>query len=305
VDWRRYRRPGALADLGDVTLWYDEEAGGEPLVLLGGFGAGHFIWDFVWPLLPEYRRVTLEPRGLGRSDRPPGVADMASKRGSMSASPDVSDLGGSAPGPYGVEVWADDVRRLLDHLGIERTHVWATGFGNYYATRFVADHPDRVGAFVAYTDVWAGDPAKGYDKIWKVYGTIIDTYGTTGRGAQLLTSMFSVPWLPWFPEWEAANLSETMHPDTAAATAGYCLTEADVRADLERIAVPTLVLQGDHGWDGQPLAESDDPSLTLMRERIPHLDVVTIPGSHPAYVIAHKPAECAAVVREFLGRKAA
>jgi len=275
VDWRRYRRPGALADLGDVTLWYDEEdGGGEPLVLLGGFGAGHFIWDFVWPLLPEYRRVTLEPRGLGRSDRPPP--------------------------PYGVEVWADDLRRLLDHLGIERTHVWATGFGNYYATRFVADHPGRVGAFVAYTDVWAGDPAKGYDKIWKVYGTIIETYGTTGWGAQLLTSMFSVPWLPWFPEWEAANLAETMHPDTAAATAGYCLTEADVRADLGRISVPTLVLQGDHGWDGQPLAESDDPSLTLMRERIPHLEVVTIPGSHPAYVIAHKPEECAAVVREFL-----
>ena len=53
-----------------------------------------------------------------------------------------------------------------------------------------------------------------------VYGTIIETYGTTGWGAQLLTSMFSVPWLPWFPEWEAANLSETMHQDTAAATAG-------------------------------------------------------------------------------------
>jgi pimeloyl-ACP methyl ester carboxylesterase len=277
VDWQSNRRPGALADLGDVTLWYDEEdGGGEPLVLLGGFGAGHFIWDFVWPLLPALRRVTLEPRGLGRSDRP-------------------------AP-PYGVQTWADDLRRLLDHLGIERTHVWATGFGNYYATRFVADNPDRVGAFVAYTDVWAGDPSKGYDKIWKVYGTIIETYGTTGFGAQLLTSMFSVPWLPWFPAWEAQNLAETMHPDTAAATAGYCLTEADVRADLERISVPTLVLQGDHGWDGQPLEATDDHSLQLMRERIPQLEVVTVPGSHPAYVIAHKPEDCAAVVRDFLAR---
>jgi pimeloyl-ACP methyl ester carboxylesterase len=276
VDWRRFRRAGRIADLGDVRLWYDDEEGGDPLVLVGGFGAGHFIWDFVWPLLPEFRRVTLEPRGLGRSERPPP--------------------------PYGVEVWADDLRRLLDHLEIERTHVWATGFGNYYATRFVADNSERIGAFVAYTDVWAGDPAKGYDKIWKVYGTIIDTYGTTGRGAELLTSMFSVPWLPWFPEWEAANLSETMHQDTAAATAGYCLTEADVREDLARIAVPTLVLQGDHGWDGRPLAEGDDPSLALMRERIRGLEVVTVPGSHPAYVIAHKPQECADVVRRFAAR---
>jgi len=274
MDWPSYRRPGRIADLGDVRLWYDEEGDGEALTLLGGFGAGHFIWDFVWPLLPEYRRITLEPRGLGRSDRP-------------------------AP-PYGVDVWADDLRRLLDHLGVEQTHVWATGFGNYYATRFVADHPERVKKFVAYTDIWAGDPVKGYDKIWRVYGTIIETYGTTGWGARLLTSMFSVPWLPWFPEWEATNLSETMHPDTAAATAGYCLTEADVRDDLTRIEVPTLVLQGDHGWDGEPLAEADDPSLSLMRARVPQLEVVTVPGSHPAYVIAHKPQECAAVVREFL-----
>jgi pimeloyl-ACP methyl ester carboxylesterase len=69
MDWCRFRRAGRIADLGDVRLWYDDEEGGDPLVLVGGFGAGHFIWDFVWPLLPEFRRVTLEPRGLGRSER--------------------------------------------------------------------------------------------------------------------------------------------------------------------------------------------------------------------------------------------
>ena len=40
-----------------------------------------------------------------------------------------------------MDVWADDLRRLLDHLGVERTHVWATGFGNYYAVRFIARNP--------------------------------------------------------------------------------------------------------------------------------------------------------------------
>ena len=279
-DWRSFRREGALADLGDVTLWYDEEGrGGEPLVLLGGFGAGHHIWDFVWPRLAGFHHITLEPRGLGRSDRPPP--------------------------PYGVDVWADDLRHRLDHLGIERTHVWATGFGNYYAVRFIARNPERVNRFVGYTDVWAGDPSKGYDKIWKVYGTAIETFGTTGFGARLLTGMFSVPWLPWFPDWEAENLAATMHPDTAAATAGYCLTEADVRDDLDAIRVPALVLQGDYGWDAKPLPPAADYSLQEMQRRIPGLRTEVIPESHPGYVIAHKPDECARIVRAFLGAESA
>lgn len=268
------RRPGRRVDVGPVTLWVDEEGEGPPLTLIGGFGAGHHIWQFAWSHLVGFRRITLEPRGIGASDRPPP--------------------------PYGVDVWASDLRALLDTLGVERTHLWATGFGNYYATRFAADNPERVGGFVAYTDVWAQDPAKGYDKIWKVYGAIIETYGTSGYGGRLLSQMFSVPWLPWFPEWEAANLAATMHQDTAAATAGYCLTEADVRDDLWRIEAPTLVLQGDHGWDGQPLDAEDDASLALIRERIRDLRVVTIPDSHPAYVIVQQPEECARIVREFL-----
>lgn len=270
----RFPAPGALVDLGEVTLWADDQGEGEPLVLLGGFSAGHFIWDFVRPYLEGFRTITLEPRGLGLSDRPPP--------------------------PYSEQIWADDLRALLDRLGVERTHLWATGFGNYYAIRFAADHPDRVDRFVAYTDVWAGDPAKGYGAIWNVYRAMVESFGTTGYGARLLSKMFDVPWLPWFSDWEAENIEHVLHPETVAATVGYCLTEADVRADLERLAAPTLVLQGDHGWDGKPLRHEEDESLHLMRERVADLTAVTIPESHPAYVIAHKPAECARLVRDFL-----
>ncbi|HJU48392.1 MAG TPA: alpha/beta hydrolase [Gaiellaceae bacterium] len=270
----RFPAPGMLVDLGEVTLWADDQGDGEPLVLLGGFSAGHYIWDFVRPHLTGFRTITLEPRGLGRSDRPPP--------------------------PYSEQVWADDLRALLDRLGVERTHVWATGFGNYYGIRFVADHPERVGRFVAYTDVWAGDEAKRYAAIWNVYRAIVESFGTTGFGARLLSKIFDVPWLPWFTVWEEENIAQVLHPETVAATVGYCLTQADVRGDLERISAPTLVLQGDHGWDGQPLRAEDDESLALMRERIADLRVVTIPESHPGYVIAHKPQECARAVRAFL-----
>jgi pimeloyl-ACP methyl ester carboxylesterase len=123
-----------------------------------------------------------------------------------------------------------------------------------------------------------------------------------GFGARMLSGLFYVPWLPWFNEWEARNIEEVLHPETVEHTVGYGLTKADVRADVARVRVPVLVLQGSQDYEGRPLDPEADASLRLMRDAIPGLEVVTIPDSHPAYVLAHKPEECVAVARRFLER---
>ena len=267
--------PGGIVDTGEVELWCSDLGDGEPLFLLGGFTAGHHVWDFVRPYLGDLRTITWEPRGLGRSARPPGR--------------------------YSVELWSDDLARLLDVLEVERVHLWAGGFGNYIAVRFAAAYPERVGAVAGYTDVWAGDPAKAYARIWNVYSAIIENFGTTGFGARMLTGIFDVP-LPWFPAWEARNVEEVVHADTAARTVGYCLIEADVRAELSRIRAPFLVVQGDIGWAGERVDPADDPSLALMRDEMPKLEVVVIEGAHAGYVLAQRPQDCAQAVLAFLGR---
>ena len=270
--------PGALFQTERLRLWYSDLGRGEPLTLLGGFTAGHHIWDFVRPHLTDYRTITWEPRGLGRSDCP----DPAAHR-------------------YGADVWAEDLHELLTGLGVERTHLWAVGFGNYYAIRFAAQYPEMVGAFVAFSDVWSG-AVPAYAKIWEVYRTIVEEFGTKGFGARMLTGIFAVPWLPWFAEWEAKNIEEVLHPETVAATVGYGLTQADVRDELPRITAPVLVLQGGQGWEGESLDLEADESLRLLRGGITDLEIAIIPDSHPGYVLAHKPEECARAVRGFIGR---
>jgi pimeloyl-ACP methyl ester carboxylesterase len=267
--------PGRMASIGEIRLWCSDLGDGDPLVLLGGFTAGHHVWDFVRPYLADMRTITWEPRGLGRSDRPDGR--------------------------YSVELWADDLALLLDATGVERAHLWAAGFGNYIALRFAARHPERVGALIGYTDIWAGDPTKAYDRIWNVYRAIVENFGTTGFGARMLAGIFDVP-LAWFPAWEARNIEEVLHVDTVERTVGYCLMEADVRDELSRIQAPVLVVQGDMGWAGEQIDPEDDPSLQLMRERIPQLELAVIPESHAAYVLAQRPAECSKVARTFLAR---
>jgi pimeloyl-ACP methyl ester carboxylesterase len=197
-------------------------------------------------------------------------------------------------------VWANDLRDLLVARGIRRTHLWAAGFGNYYAVRFAAEYPDMLGAFIAYTDVWHGDEGKSYARIWPVYKSIVDNFGTKGYGARMLAGIFYVPWLPWFNDWEARNIEEVLHPETVEHTVGYGLTKADVRSDVPRVRAPVLVLQGDQDYEGRTVDPETDQSLRLMQEGIPDLELVTIQESHPGYVLAHKPSECAAAARDFL-----
>jgi pimeloyl-ACP methyl ester carboxylesterase len=269
---------GRVVETARVPLWCHDDGGdGEPLVLLGGFTAGHFGFDFVRPLLRGRRLITWEPRGLGRSAHPDPVAT-----------------------PYSVPVWADDLAALLDALGLERVQLWAMGFGSYIAHRFASVHRERVAALVTYTDVWAGDPLKAYPQIWEVYGAIARNFGTTGFGARVLANVFDVSDVPWFGAWEARNIEQVLHPETVAATVGHCLLRADVRDDLAGIVAPTLVVQGGRTWDGRDVDPAADPSLALMRERIPQLELASIPDAHPAYVFVQEPVHVAAAATAFL-----
>lgn len=269
---------GELLDIGSVRLWCAQEGSGPPLVLLGGFTAGHYVFDLVWRMLRErYRLIAIEPRGLGASDRPDPAGDA-----------------------YGVDVWAEDLRELLDLIGVDAPTIWAQGFSTYYALRFGARWPERVTRLVTYTDVWAGDPGKGYGAIWDVYRTIVDRFGTRGFGARMLANLFEVTSPAWFYAWEQRNIEAILHADTVAATVGHCLTEADVRDDLGDVSAPVLVLRGDQGWQGGAGDAATDASLELMRERIGRLEVATIPDAHPGYVLIQRPNACVERLVEFL-----
>lgn len=271
---------GSVVDTSRGQLWcHDTGGSAEPVILLGGFTAGHFGFDFVRPYLEGLRLVAWEPRGLGLSTRE-RLADE----------------------PFSVTGWADDLAALLDRLGITRAHLWAMGFGSFIAHRFAAVHGERVGALVTYTDVWSQDPQKRYPQIWEVYGAIVRNFGTTGFGARVLANVFDVSDLPWFGTWEARNIEQVLHPETVEATVGHCLNEADVRDDLASIAAPTLVVQGDRTWDGRREPAERDPSLSLMLERIPSVEVAQIADAHPAYVYVQQPGAVAAAARDFLGR---
>ncbi len=110
------------ADVNGIRLYYETAGSGPPLVFAHGAGGNHLSW---WQQLPyfagRYRCVAFDHRAFGRS----ADSDGAGRR-----------------------AFAEDLRQLLDHLGIEQIALVAQSMGGRTAVGFSVRNPGRVRALV-------------------------------------------------------------------------------------------------------------------------------------------------------------
>jgi pimeloyl-ACP methyl ester carboxylesterase len=114
---------------GEVEIAYLDEGEGEPIVLVHGFASNKGVnWvqpGWVSALTRVNRRViALDNRGHGASTK---LYD---------------------PSAYHSAIMADDVRRLLDHLMIERADVMGYSMGARITAFLAVEHSDRVRAAI-------------------------------------------------------------------------------------------------------------------------------------------------------------
>lgn len=114
---------------GSVEIAFLDEGDGEPIVLVHGFASNKDVnWvqpGWVETLTRAGRRViALDNRGHGASSK---LYD---------------------PAAYHSATMAEDVRALLDHLGIERADVMGYSMGARIAAFLAVNHPERVRAAV-------------------------------------------------------------------------------------------------------------------------------------------------------------
>src|SRR5215469_10737097 len=94
------------ASVNGVRLWYQLRGEGKPLVQVHGSGLGHTNFAAFTPLMSKHFKVIdYDMRGFGSSDKPSG--------------------------PSSIDVWAEDLKGLLDELGIRKTHIHATSLGAF------------------------------------------------------------------------------------------------------------------------------------------------------------------------------
>jgi pimeloyl-ACP methyl ester carboxylesterase len=108
-----------LARLNGININYRVEGQGEPLVMIMGFSGRRSGWIRQIPFFRKhYRVITLDNRGVGKSNKPPG--------------------------PYSTRMMADDTIGLMDLLGIEKAHIMGVSMGGMIAQELAINYPQRV-----------------------------------------------------------------------------------------------------------------------------------------------------------------
>lgn len=119
-----------------ISMYHEVRGSGEPVILIMGTSADHTPWDATADAYSRnFRVVTFDQRGTGRSDRPVD------------------------PESYTTAILAGDVVALLDCLGITKCHVSGMSLGSAVAQEVAIRYPERVASLQLHatwgrTDVW-------------------------------------------------------------------------------------------------------------------------------------------------------
>jgi pimeloyl-ACP methyl ester carboxylesterase len=102
-----------------LTLNYEVQGEGEPLLLIPYLSADHACYAFQLPSYTEhFSCIALDLPGTGESDKPAG--------------------------PYSTEVYADQVAAFLGAIGVEQAHVAGVSLGAAVGMHLAARHPGCV-----------------------------------------------------------------------------------------------------------------------------------------------------------------
>lgn len=128
----------------NLSLHYEDEGAGTPLLCLAGLTRNSRDFDFVAPHLSHMRLIRLDYRGRGQSD----WAD---------------------PGTYTPLIESRDVLELMDHLALPQAAILGTSRGGLIAMTLAATAKPRL-LGVALNDVGPELARKGLEKIGDVIG---------------------------------------------------------------------------------------------------------------------------------------
>jgi pimeloyl-ACP methyl ester carboxylesterase len=106
-------------EVDQLTINYEVQGEGEPLLLIPYTSADHACYAFQLPAYTEhFRCIAIDLPGSGESDKPAG--------------------------PYSTDGYADQVAAFLAAIGVERAHVAGMSLGAVVGIHLAARHPDRV-----------------------------------------------------------------------------------------------------------------------------------------------------------------
>lgn len=199
------------------TAWsIDGPEDAPAVVLLHSLGSDRSMWrPQAEALATDHRVVLIDARGHGAAPSPPG--------------------------PYTLDDLGADVLDVADAIGLDRFHLAGCSLGGLTALWVAVHHSDRLHSLTAANTAARVGTADG----WQQRIDAVREHGLAGIRDTVLARFFA----PGFPEREPGEWTRAQQVFVDADDDGYAaccaaLRDADLRGDVGRIDVPTLVVGG-------------------------------------------------------------
>lgn len=259
-------------DIGGRHVHYlDQGDGGLALVLLHAFPLRAAMWSPQLGALAATRVVAPDLIGFGASDAPDDLS------------------------AYSVDIWADLVAGLLDHLGLERVILGGLSMGGYAAFAFHRRHRSRLAGLVL-ADTRPGPDAPEAAQRRRAQIGQVRERGTAELVETLLGGLLGEYTRRHRPEVVAATRAlMDSSPAGFRGALDAMIRRPDSTPDLATIDVPTLVVVGEQD------APSPPDVARAMHAAVPGADLAVVPGAgHLSNLEA--PAAFNAALADFVGR---
>lgn len=148
---------------GKLTLNYEQQGNGDPLILIPYLAADHACYAFQLAAYSQYFTcISLDPRGTGESDKPAGS--------------------------YTTEMLADDVAALMEAIGIQSAHVYGLSLGAATGMWLAAKYPKRVRSLSLHSS---------WHKTDAYLQTVVQGWQALARALNSMPDMIVQGILPW------------------------------------------------------------------------------------------------------------
>jgi pimeloyl-ACP methyl ester carboxylesterase len=207
----------------NLTLNYEQQGSGEPLILIPYLSADHACYAFQ---VAEYSRhftcISLDLRGTGESDSPRG--------------------------DYTTETLADDVAAFMHAMGLQSAHIAGQSLGAGIGLWLAVKHPDKVKSLSLHG---------GWPKTDAFLKPVLETWQVVAKALNNVHEMAILSIFPWCltpdlyvskPDYIEALASFVRSRPAPSVEAFLEQSDAvkthDIAAQMSRIEAPTLITVG-------------------------------------------------------------
>jgi len=287
-----------------IRLHYLDWGGLGPVLILihGGLDNAHIFDDLAPAFSDHFRVIAYDLRGHGHSD---------------------------AKGPFDTTTRTEDLRGLMDSLGIANAHLAGWSLGGNDITAMAGIHPERVESIVylegAYD--WAG-PA-----LADAFRSVPIDFLAPASALRSLDAYLAYQKTIWFPAVSDTNRvaayvrdlvviqpDGTVRPRMTDSVAQEVLrtTLADHR-DYTNVRTPALAIYADTffdvrnadpaqraknlDWEQKYLAPFRAASIERVRRELPSVKIVRVPGTHKDFVFTSREQVVSAMQQFLYGKE--